>query len=157
MLCIGAAAFASTITPSYLSASVAPRHRSRAPYTYTTRGAIHYRRCPHGTTNHNYCTDLPPGQVCKGSVALNVKLGVDRLLADSRKKVLTTSGALKGNCTYSITTTLPTSVLTARSRYRRGQHGVWAYVSFSAKFAGNSVLAAKAARQQNVRAKLTQP
>ena len=157
MLGLGAAAIASTITPSYVSASVSPRHVLRVPYTFTTSGAIHYRRCPHGTTKHNYCVDVPAGQACKGSLSLDVKLGADPLLADAGKKVLSTSGGVSKHCTYSITTTLPTSVLTATSRFRRRQKGAYVYLTFSARFDGNSVLSPKSARRQNVVARLTQP
>lgn len=152
-----AAAVAASIAPTYVSASVSPHHVLKAPYTFTTSGTIHYRRCPHGTTTHNYCTDIPPGQACKGSVSVDVKLGRDALLTDAGKKVDTTSGSVSKKCTYSITTTLPTSVLTATSRFRRRQRGAYVYVSFSARFAGNSVLSPKSARRQNIVARLTQP
>jgi hypothetical protein len=157
MLCIGAAAVAATLTPSYVSASVSPHHLLKAPYTFTTVGTIHYRHCPHGVTKNNYCVDVAQGQACKGSVSLDVRLGSDPLLADAQKKVLTTSGAVSKKCTYSITTTLPTSVFTATSRFRRHQKGAYVYVKFAARFVGNSVLSPRSARQQNVVARLTQP
>jgi hypothetical protein len=157
MLLIGAVAVAATIPPSYVSASVSPRHKLGAPYTFTTRGAIHYRRCPHGVTKHNYCVDVPPGQACKGTMALDVKLGPDPLLVDQNKTILTTTGDVSPQCTFSITTTIPKSELTGTSRYKPHQKGSYVFVSFVAKFRGNKVLSALGARQQNVVAKLTQP
>jgi hypothetical protein len=157
MLLIGAVAIAATIPPSYVSASVSPRHKLGAPYKFTTSGAIHYRRCPHGVTKHNYCVDVPPGQACKGAMSLAVKLGPDPLLVDQNKTILTTSGGVSSKCTYSITTTIRKSELTATSRYKPHQKGSYVFVSFLAKFGGNKVLSAKGARQQNVVAKLTQP
>jgi hypothetical protein len=158
MLLIGAvAAVAATITPNYVSASVSPRHKNQAPYTFTTSGAIHYRRCPHGVTKHNYCVSLPPGQTCTGTMGVDVKLGPDPLLVDQNKTIMSASGKVSSKCTYSITTTIPKSELTGTSRYRPHERGSYVYVSFSVKFGGNRVLRAKGARQQNVVAKLRQP
>lgn len=159
MLCIGAVANAAGVIPTTsMSASVSPRHALKAPYTFTTSGAIHYRRCPHGVTKKNYCSSIPPGhQTCPGTVSLAVMLGPDPILADAGTTVLTTSGKTSDKCTYSITVTIPKADLTATVRYRPHQRGSYVYVSFLARFHGNSVLTAKSARQQNVVAKLTKP
>jgi hypothetical protein len=84
-------------------------------------------------------------------------LGPDPILADAGTTVLTTSGKTSDKCTYSITVTIPKADLTATVRYRPHQRGSYVYVSFLARFHGNSVLTAKSARQQNVVAKLTKP
>lgn len=157
MLCVVAVASAGSIAPSYVSASVSPRHRLHPPYKSTVTGTIHYRKCPHGTTKHNYCTSIPPGHVCTGTVTLHVKLGADPLLADAKKTIKTARGKVRKHCNYSITTTLPAADLTATSRYRPHQRGAFVYVSFLIRFNGNKVLSARSARRQNVVAKLRQP
>lgn len=157
LLSVVAVASAGSIAPSYVSASVSPRHKLQAPYKSTVTGAVHYRKCPHGTTKHNYCTDIPPGRVCTGTVTLHVRLGPDPLLADAKHTIRTARGKLSKRCTYSIRTTLPAADLTATSRYRPHQKGAYVFVSFLVRFNGNKVLAARRARRQNVVAKLTQP
>ena len=157
MLGVVAVASAGSIAPSYVSASVSPRHKLGAPYMSTVTGTVHYRKCPHGTTKHNYCTDIPRGRVCKGTVTLRVRLGPDPLLADAKQTIQTATGKVHRHCTYSITATLPAADLTAITRYRPHQRGAYVYVSFLVRFNGNRVLSARRARKQNVVAKLTQP
>ena len=139
MLGVVAVASAGIITPYYVSASVHPRHILHGPYRFTTSGKIHYRRCPHGTTKHNYCTVIPPRRACRGTVSLRVRIDRDPLLADQNTIVARASGKVRRSCRYSITTTIPTSDLTATSRYHPHEPGSYTYLTFFVRFNGKRI------------------
>jgi hypothetical protein len=161
LLCFGAVAGATgSVPPIKVSASVSPRHQiAHPPYTFTTTGRITFPTvyCPPGTTNPAYCTAITAKKACTGKVSLSVSLGRDPILADAKKTIQKTTGKVSNKCTYSIKSKFRKSDFTATSHYVPHQRGSYVYVSFHVKFLGNSVLAAKQARTQNVVAKLINP
>jgi hypothetical protein len=160
MLCFGAVASAGIITPTKISASVAPKHQIRhPPYTFTTSGKITFPSvyCAPGVTNIAYCVVVTPAEACSGKVSLKVKLGADSILDDAGKTIKTTTGKVSSTCTYSIKVKFPNKDFTASQPYVPHQKGSYVHVSFFAKFLGNPVLNGKTARTQNVVAKLLQP
>jgi hypothetical protein len=160
-LCFGAVADAAgIITPIKVSASVSPKFIGAAPYTWVTSGTIRFNPvyCPPGTTNPAYCTTITAKQACSGGkLSLKVHIGRDPLLADANTTVKSTSGKASSKCTYSIKTKIPKADFTSTSHYVLGQRGQRVYVRFRVKFLGTSVLNAKSARTQYVKAVLTEP
>lgn len=146
-----------TIPPTGVTASVSPSHVLAAPYTFTVSGSVTFRKCPAGSTDTSYCVNVPPGQFCKGTMTVSVKLDSDPLLADSNEVVQTVTGPLNGSCAYSITTTIPKADLTATSHFTNSTPGAFDNVTFSVKFGGNAILSPASASPQTVMARLTEP
>jgi len=157
----GAAGFVPTtnVVARVLPKHINPPSIKKANYTWHVHGNITYPSyyCPNGTHNPPYCARVPKSSACKGKITYTVRMGSDKLLAASGKKIGSGSTTLRGNCTYKFSKHFRTSLFISRHRLKNDKTIRHLGVLFYVHFAGNSVLTARNARVQTVIAKVLQP
>lgn len=158
--CVAALAQATgVVRPTKFTASVLPPHRDGPPFEYTTAGVLTFpsTACPPGIHGGSYCFTLTGPQACKGGVTIKVDLASDDLLRKSDYPLGTLHTKVHPDCTYSASTKIDASVLTAKKTFSPHARGAWAHLTFSVMFDGNVVLAPRTAHDQHVLAHVQQP
>lgn len=134
-----------------VSAKTTPKRDRRSPFVFTTKGKVSPPLvfcsagvpptpskncipldCPPGSTNARYCVKPGLGVICAGRVTIRIKR--------RGKTISSKSVGVRSNCTYSSKVTL---------RLKANRRGT---LKVGARFAGNTVLGAKASATSNVRA-----
>jgi hypothetical protein len=157
-LSLGAASAAGPIiTPIKVTARVLPKHINHGKYIWHTTGTIILppQVCPFGTTDPRYCLPTTPAD-CAGTMSLIVKVGKDKLLADSGRQIGRQFTKTVG-CNYSFRTFVKRSVYTAKHPLAHDAPIRHTTLILYARFLGNTLVFPKSARVQRVIGKVLAP
>jgi hypothetical protein len=159
MSLVGAASAAGPlIAPIKVTARVLPKHiNTGGPYIWHVTGMIILPAmiCPAGTTDPKYCQPTTPAD-CVGTMSLIIKVGKDKLVADSGKQIGHLFSRTVG-CNFAFTTHIKNSVYTAKHPLAHDAPIRHTTLILYARFLGNALVSAKSARVQRVIGKVLAP